>query len=251
MAEGELNPGSEIGGNSEPQADQKPDQTSIEQRANELQARIDALVAENQELKAQLEEEKRKRKEAEELSEIDPLTELLNRRGWQREIESRGYDYARHGDQCAVLMSDLDAFKQVNDTIGQDGGDQIIKLYAQALVEALREGDTVARIGGDEFYVFLRIGEEDKLPEIMQRIENQFISSLEQSEYWEKLKEAQDKTGKKYGVSIGSHHIDWNEKSSSVSENIAKDQIGTILNNAMIEANKKEKLVKEIKGAAR
>lgn len=85
----------------------------------------------------------------------DPLTALPNRRLFRERIE-RGMALARNQDRrVAVLLIDIDDFKDVNDTRGHLVGDDLLQCIAQRLVEALRECDTVARIGGDEFGVLI------------------------------------------------------------------------------------------------
>jgi diguanylate cyclase (GGDEF)-like protein/PAS domain S-box-containing protein len=81
----------------------------------------------------------------------DGLTGLANRTLFG-DLMSRALKAAkRNDDPHAVLVMDLDGFKQVNDTLGHDAGDTLLKLVGERLVGTLREGDTVARLGGDEF----------------------------------------------------------------------------------------------------
>ena len=61
--------------------------------------------------------------------------------------------YRRSGEQVALLMLDLDRFKQVNDTLGHNAGDKLVQEVGERLRSLLRETDTVARIGGDEFAI--------------------------------------------------------------------------------------------------
>ena len=60
---------------------------------------------------------------------------------------------ARANDVAAVLFCDLDAFKVVNDSVGHEGGDRVLIEVARRFKQALREADTIARTGGDEFVV--------------------------------------------------------------------------------------------------
>ena len=82
----------------------------------------------------------------------DPLTGLANRTLFQRTARAR---LARSGASIAVLVIDLDRFKQVNDVHGHGAGDQLLCHVAEVLLGAVRPGDLVARLGGDEFAVLL------------------------------------------------------------------------------------------------
>lgn len=85
----------------------------------------------------------------------DPLTDLPNRHRLQRELRFAITHAAQTGDGLAVLYLDLDGFKEVNDRGGHDAGDRLLREVAQRLQKGLRQGDLVARIGGDEFVVLL------------------------------------------------------------------------------------------------
>ncbi len=85
----------------------------------------------------------------------DALTGLLNRRSFTRELDSQAALAARYGPEGALLMLDLDNFKDVNDTLGHQAGDEIIRRAAQLLAGRLRASDKIARLGGDEFAILL------------------------------------------------------------------------------------------------
>ncbi|HZO04579.1 MAG TPA: EAL domain-containing protein [Burkholderiales bacterium] len=89
------------------------------------------------------------------LAQFDPLTELPNRTLFADRFSQMIAQAQRHGTPLAVLFIDLDEFKVVNDTLGHAGGDALLKEVAGRLLSAVRAGDTVARISGDEFAIVL------------------------------------------------------------------------------------------------
>jgi diguanylate cyclase (GGDEF)-like protein/PAS domain S-box-containing protein len=99
------------------------------------------------------------RKEAEErvrfVATHDALTALPNRVMFAQRLEHALAQTRRHGRRLAVLFLDLDRFKVINDTLGHDFGDALLREVARRLKESLRASDTVARLGGDEFVVLL------------------------------------------------------------------------------------------------
>jgi diguanylate cyclase (GGDEF)-like protein/PAS domain S-box-containing protein len=82
----------------------------------------------------------------------DPLTGLLNRTGLRAQVDLAWGD-RRAEAPMAILFGDLDGFKHVNDMLGHDAGDEVLVLVAHRLREAVRDGDIVARWGGDEFVI--------------------------------------------------------------------------------------------------
>jgi len=86
---------------------------------------------------------------------FDPLTGLANRRMFKNRLEQDIKKSHRANLPLALMMLDLDRFKEVNDTLGHDIGDLLLKDAAQRLSSCVREADTVARLGGDEFTVIL------------------------------------------------------------------------------------------------
>jgi diguanylate cyclase (GGDEF)-like protein/PAS domain S-box-containing protein len=99
---------------------------------------------------------KRDRDELRYLSEHDALTGLYNRRGLDRQLGQALAHARRHGVPSALLLMDLDGFKQVNDRFGHLRGDRMLRDVACALRRRMRAGDTIARLGGDEFAVVAR-----------------------------------------------------------------------------------------------
>lgn len=85
----------------------------------------------------------------------DPLTGLWNRRGFEPFLEQALARSHRTGEQIAVMLCDIDRFKQVNDTLGHEAGDRALKAIAGVLEGATRPTDMAARLGGDEIVVLL------------------------------------------------------------------------------------------------
>ncbi|NDK37881.1 diguanylate cyclase [Pseudoxanthomonas gei] len=94
--------------------------------------------------------------ELEHLAGHDPLTGLPNRHRLQREMKFAISHAARTGEGLAVVYLDLDGFKAANDRAGHEVGDRLLREVAQRLQHGLRQGDLVARVGGDEFVALLR-----------------------------------------------------------------------------------------------
>lgn len=93
--------------------------------------------------------------EIERLAYYDPLTGLPNRRLLINRLKQSLATSQRHNKLGAILFIDLDNFKNLNDTLGHDMGDLLLKRVAERLCNCVREVDTVARLGGDEFVILL------------------------------------------------------------------------------------------------
>jgi len=115
---------------------------------------------------------RRKRAETKiaQLAFFDPLTGLPNRTLLQDRIKKAMASSQRTGAYGALLLIDLDHFKTINDTLGHDMGDLLLKQVAQRLTDCVREEDTVARLGGDEFVVML-VNLSNNLSEAVARVE--------------------------------------------------------------------------------
>jgi diguanylate cyclase (GGDEF)-like protein len=88
-------------------------------------------------------------------AEIDPLTDIVNRRGFERELKRACAYVKRYGTSAALIYIDLDGFKRVNDGHGHAAGDAVLKAVAMVLTRHVRASDLAGRIGGDEFAVLL------------------------------------------------------------------------------------------------
>jgi diguanylate cyclase (GGDEF)-like protein len=131
-------------GADEPKLPRKPSRSVVMR----LAAEVDALAA-------KLEASRARITDLEARVDIDPLTDTLNRRGFERELNRSLAYVKRYGTSAALLYIDLDGFKPVNDRHGHAAGDAVLKAIAAALLRNVRASDVVARLGGDEFSVLL------------------------------------------------------------------------------------------------
>jgi len=126
----------------------KPDTSGNPPSASELQAEIGRLTDELVQARCRI-------IELENRSELDPLLEILNRRGFERELARSISFVKRYGTPAALVYIDLDGFKAVNDEHGHAAGDALLKAVVRQLTSHVRGSDTVARLGGDEFAVLM------------------------------------------------------------------------------------------------
>ena len=118
----------------------------LQASADELQAAVTARTAELAATNEQLRD-----RELQHAAFHDSLTELPNRRYLVERSESALANAERHKESVALLLIDLDHFKQINDRFGHAAGDLMLQVVAKRLREHVRAGDAVARLGGDEF----------------------------------------------------------------------------------------------------
>jgi diguanylate cyclase (GGDEF)-like protein len=120
-----------------------------------VQAALTTLLSEIEELRVEVGRLKARLNEAEDLADRDPLTPLLNRRAFLRELRRVLTFAQRYGGPASLVYFDLDGFKAVNDRLGHAAGDLALKAVAERLAANVRESDIVGRLGGDEFGVIL------------------------------------------------------------------------------------------------
>jgi len=113
------------------------------------------LRAEIGRLKGELAEARARIAELEQRADVDPLLDILNRRGFERELKRSLAYMKRYGAAAALVYIDLDRFKAINDQHGHAAGDRLLKAVARELTGRVRASDVVGRLGGDEFGVLM------------------------------------------------------------------------------------------------
>ncbi|MED5619957.1 sensor domain-containing protein [Ideonella sp. BN130291] len=133
----------------------------LEQR---VQQRTMELAEANQQLRAEVLERMEVEERVRHLANHDALTNLPNRRLLLDRLGQALALARRAGEQVAVMFLDLDRFKTINDSLGHQVGDELLRGVATRLAGLVRDGDTVARLGGDEFVMVLpRVGSETQV----------------------------------------------------------------------------------------
>jgi len=109
---------------------------------------------------------------------IDPLTETLNRRGFDTVAERERIRAGREGQALTLAYFDLDSFKQVNDAFGHKVGDTVLNEFATTISTAVRGTDILARVGGDEFVLLLPNTDARQALVVVDRIRNRLRESV-------------------------------------------------------------------------
>lgn len=107
-------------------------------------------------------------------ADTDPLTGLLNRRAMENQVREARLEHS----EFAVVMADLDHFKDLNDTFGHDTGDRALRLFARVLRKAVREADIVSRHGGEEFVIVLPGADVVTASPVMHRLRERLAEAL-------------------------------------------------------------------------
>jgi len=140
----------------------------------------------------------------------DPLTGLPNRKWLAERLSARIAESAQANERLALLLMDLDRFKEINDGLGHHAGDQLLKLIGprlRPLLDATR--GEIARLGGDEFVVLAGIGKEETADSLTERLQ-------------EKFREHNEQTNRPYHLSISVGVVHFENDESSIEEVVAR-----------------------------
>ena len=129
----------------------------------EVELRADAMQQDNFRLLNELQATQRR-------SLIDPLTHIWNRAGLTEILKGEWAHAIRKNDTVVVAVIDLDHFKKVNDTYGHPAGDLVLQSLARRVTSVLRTGDTVGRMGGEEFLVVLPGCKGEEMLQVLERM---------------------------------------------------------------------------------
>jgi len=121
--------------------------------------------------------QKAKESSLRELAITDPLTNLLNRRGFSEQAQGRLASALRDGQGIALAMIDIDFFKRINDSYGHEVGDQALIHLASLLRSSFRESDVIGRLGGEEFAVLLAGATLDRAGALMDRLRTRLATT--------------------------------------------------------------------------
>lgn len=145
--------------------DPRPDE--IGRLSQAFVAMANALVDQTKTLERMVEE---RTEQLERLANLDPLTDVLNRRGFEQAVEAERSWAGRNGTDLGLLLVDLDSLKEINDKHGHSAGDRVLMEVARRITRSMRRQDICGRWGGDEFIVLVSECDEFALSRFAERL---------------------------------------------------------------------------------
>jgi diguanylate cyclase (GGDEF)-like protein/PAS domain S-box-containing protein len=144
---------------------------------------ITAQIRLEKELKSSQEKLEKALENEKNLSRLDFLTQIPNRRAFSEALQLEATRSRRYKRPLTLAYIDLDNFKQVNDQLGHETGDELLRLIAQTILATIRSTDTVARLGGDEFALLLPETGKDAAVEVMTKLSRILLEAVE-ARHW-------------------------------------------------------------------
>jgi len=114
----------------------------------------------------------------ESLADTDPLTGLANRRFFQEQLDREHLRAQRHPEPFTIAYLDLDNFKYVNDSMGHNVGDELLRVVAENLSMNVRASDFAARLGGDEFAVLFPILDAETATSVLEKLQVELLDKM-------------------------------------------------------------------------
>ncbi|PQO97515.1 diguanylate phosphodiesterase [Pseudomonas frederiksbergensis] len=132
----------------------------LQHKESDLQ-RVNALLSQLDQARVSLQQ----------VAHYDPLTNLINRRGFNQIFAEKLIEKTNEGGMLAVMFLDIDHFKRINDSLGHDAGDELLKVLASHIKASVRSHeDVVARFGGDEFCILISLYDREEARQMAQRV---------------------------------------------------------------------------------
>jgi len=119
----------------------------------------------------------------ESLADTDPLTGLANRRFFLEQLEREYARFRRYPEPFTIAYFDLDNFKYVNDSMGHDVGDELLKVVAQTLSTSIRASDFAARLGGDEFAVLFPVLHQESAQPVLEKFSSELLAIMQEKDW--------------------------------------------------------------------
>ena len=151
--------------------------TSITYRAAEIAVSFDAILL-SIALAEQIRRAHKEKSKAQQLARVDLLTNLYNRRAFNEITTPIWHSAIRHDQELCIILLDIDRFKSINDTYGHATGDQVLREISSAIENIVRDGDVLARWGGEEFAIMLPLTSLEQAITMAERI-RETISEME------------------------------------------------------------------------
>lgn len=117
------------------------------------------------------------------LADTDPLTGLPNRRAFQEEMARESARALRYPQPFTVAYIDLDNFKFINDSLGHDTGDELLKTVARTIQRNIRRSDTIARLGGDEFAALFPMADKAAAAVVIAKFHQKLLDAMQQQQW--------------------------------------------------------------------
>lgn len=149
---------------------------SIETHVNNVTDKLEVSSQEVENLKTKIKDLEEELSVVKKEKEVDHLTGVLTRRSYEKEIRKVENQFKQSKQDYAIIFLDLDHFKKINDTYGHEGGDLVLRTFAQIVKKLTRDDDIIGRYGGEEFVVAFKYFKEDEIVKYISRIKDVFTS---------------------------------------------------------------------------